>query len=152
MALSEKRSRHCYARSFIVMGSFKPATSDGGVSAAVWANGCGHSSLRGLLLVAFVRPMRNTNPKTILRMFFAPALAKRNFSQVGTLQRDHRGGGKHDYVFHSFVWLIRSGEVLNDAHTAASACAIDRMPPKIAARCDCALHRLIERARQPRET
>src|SRR5436190_15751011 len=46
-ALSEKRSRHRYARSFIVMGIFKPATSDGGVSAAVWANGCGYSSLRG---------------------------------------------------------------------------------------------------------
>jgi len=29
------------------MGRFKPATSDGGVSAAVWANGYGHSSLRG---------------------------------------------------------------------------------------------------------
>ena len=27
------------------MGSFKPATSDGGVSAAVWANGCGHHLL-----------------------------------------------------------------------------------------------------------
>jgi hypothetical protein len=45
------------------------------------------------------------------------------------IERDHRGGDKYNYVFHSFVWLICSGEVLNVAHSAAGACAIDRMPP-----------------------
>jgi hypothetical protein len=68
------------------------------------------------------------------------------------IQRDHRGGGKHNYVFHNFSWLICCGELLKDALSATGAGAIGDVTPKIAARCDCALHRLIERARQPRET
>ena len=48
--------------------------------------------------------------------------------------------------------LICCGEVLNDAHSAAGACAIDRMPPQITARCGYALQRLIDRSRQPRNT
>ena len=68
------------------------------------------------------------------------------------IQRDHRSGAKHNYVFHSFDWLICCGELLNNAGFAKGAGAIGDVTPKIAARCDCALHRLIERARQPRET
>ena len=68
------------------------------------------------------------------------------------IQRDHRSGAKHNYVFHSFGWLICCGELLNNAGFAKGAGDIGNVTPKIAARCDCALHRLIERAPQPRET
>jgi hypothetical protein len=68
------------------------------------------------------------------------------------IQRDHRSGAKHNYVFLSFGWLICCGELLNNAGFAKGAGAIGDVTPKIAARCDCALHRLIERAPQPRET
>ena len=68
------------------------------------------------------------------------------------IERDHRGGAKHNYVFHSFGWLICCGELLNDAGFAKGTRAVGDVTPKIAARCNCALHRLIERALQPRET
>jgi hypothetical protein len=67
------------------------------------------------------------------------------------VQRDHRGGGKHDYVFHSFSWLICCGELLKNPRSATAAGAISDVTPKIAARCSRALYRLIEHAPQPRK-
>jgi hypothetical protein len=67
------------------------------------------------------------------------------------VQRDHRGGAKHNCVFHSVDWLICSGEFLKKARSAIVAGAISDVTPKIAAGCGRTLPRLIERAAQPRK-
>ena len=51
-------------------------------------------------------------------VFISDSFDPRCSARYPRIQRDHRGGRKHDYVFHSFVWLIYSAEVLKDAHTA----------------------------------